>query len=385
MCAADVDGDRVVHALHVNFVQDPMRRTGHALLEAWPTLGDVAEAVARAGAKVTVLQSAHKDMVVERNGVTFRFVAEPGPGRRNCSGYFPWRIAQRAHALRPDIIHVNGTGFPFHTRALCRLGKPLLLQDHAGMPRRRLRRRLQRWGLSKVDGVAFTALEQANPFLEAQVIGSATRIFVIPESSTRFVPGNQREARAATGMTGDPALLWVGRLNEGKDPLTLLDAVALAIPQLPGLQMWCCFHDAPLLGHVKARLAQEPELARRVHLLGAVSHEIVELLCRATDFFVLSSHHEGSGYALLEALACGAVPVVSDIPPFRALAGPIGALVPPGDAAGFAEAIVRLAARPRDQLRAQSAAHFQDNLSFAEVGHKLVAAYRTLMEARVQS
>ena len=53
----------------------------------------------------------------------------------------------------------------------------------------------------------------------------------------------------------------------------------------------------------------------------------------AADLFVVGSHHEGSGYALMEACACGAVPVVSDIPTFRLLAGGAGALWPPGDAA----------------------------------------------------
>ena len=42
---------------------------------------------------------------------------------------------------------------------------------------------------------------------------------------------------------------------------------------------------------------------------------------QAADLFVLGSHREGSGYSLIEALACGLPPVVTDIHAFRTLTG----------------------------------------------------------------
>ena len=371
-----------MRVLHASCVRDPRSRTGAELLDAWPTLGDVAAAVRAAGAEVTVLQAAHADGEHERDGVRYRFVAEPKlPGRRWATGVFPWRLARAAAALRPDVIHLNGLDFPVHARALCAVA-PVLAQDHASVPPRRLAA-LHRWGLARVAGVAFTSREQAEPFFRAGVLRPGTPVFAIPESSTRFAPGDVAAARAATGVHGDPALLWVGRLNDNKDPLTILDAVSRALPRLPGARLWCCFHEAPLLDRFRARLAAEPALAACVHLLGAVPHERIELLCRAADLFVLASRHEAAGYALLEALACGAAPVVSDIPPFRALTGggTVGALAPPGDAAAFADALVALAAEPRDALRARTIAHFRRELSFEVLGARLIAAYETLAAA----
>jgi len=101
-------------------------------------------------------------------------------------------------------------------------------------------------------------------------------------------------------------VLWVGHLTTGKDPLAVLDGVARAAAQLPGLQLWCAFGSAPLLDEVRRRIEHDPRLRGRVHLLGKVAHTHVETLMRATDAFVSGSHSEGSGYALLEALACGA-------------------------------------------------------------------------------
>jgi len=150
------------------------------------------------------------------------------------------------------------------------------------------------------------------------------------------------------------------------------------------LQLWCFFHEQPLLAAVEARLARSPGLAAHVHLIGRVPHERIELLARAADFFLAASLSEGSGYALIEAIACGATPIVSDIPSFRGLTdeGRIGALVPTGDAQGFACALISLAGESRDGLRQAAADHFARKLSFDAIGKALCAAYRTLLDDR---
>jgi glycosyltransferase involved in cell wall biosynthesis len=103
---------------------------------------------------------------------------------------------------------------------------------------------------------------------------------------------------------------------------------------------------------------------------------------RASDLFVLGSHREGSGYSLIEALACGLPPVVTDIASFRTLTGggKVGWLWPCGDARGLATALVSIAAQPRMQARTAVRAHFDAELSFEAVGRKLAAAYRHLRE-----
>ena len=54
---------------------------------------------------------------------------------------------------------------------------------------------------------------------------------------------------------------------------------------------------------------------------------------RAADLFVLGSHREGGSSALVEAMATGRTPVVTDIPSSRALTGngAVGELWPCGD------------------------------------------------------
>ena len=115
----------------------------------------------------------------------------------------------------------------------------------------------------------------------------------------------------------------------------MFEAVAEASETLPLLQLFCCFGKAPLLAEVERCIAADRRLRDRVHLLGKVAHARIELLMQGADLFVLGSHHEGSGCSLIEALACGLSPLVTDIPSYRALTGEgrVGKLWPCGQPA----------------------------------------------------
>lgn len=364
---------------HVNCVIDAEDRDPEALLDAWSTLREVAAATARAGAEVTVLQASRVRAEFRRDGVLYRFVPEPRLGGSR-SGILPGRLADAVHRAAPDAVHFNGLDFPLHVRAICALGAPVLLQDHkCGAGGRRAP--FRRWGHARVAGAAFTGgVQAAAPFLASGELPRGIPIFDIPESSSHFTPGSRDEARRETGVFGDPALLWVGHLDSNKDPLTILRAVQIAREQLPALQLWCVFVGAALLDEVEALLRSDPALGACVHLLGRVAHERIQNLCRACDFLVSGSRWEGSGYALIEALACGLPTIASDIPPFRALTGEasIGDLVAIGDVRGFADAIVRQAMAPVGAQRQRVRTHFERCLSFEMVGAKLVAAYSAL-------
>jgi glycosyltransferase involved in cell wall biosynthesis len=178
--------------------------------------------------------------------------------------------------------------------------------------------------------------------------------------------------------------VWVGHLNENKDPLSVMDGVSLAVARLPGLRLWCYFGSAPLLSAVRRRIARDPKLSGRVHLMGSVPHEQIQTVMRAADLFVLGSHREGSGYALLEAMACGVAPVVSDIPAFRSLTAgaTAGALWPRGDARRLAHALVSCWLSAAEDRRAVVRAHFERELSIEAIGRKLVAVYHDMLDRR---
>jgi glycosyltransferase involved in cell wall biosynthesis len=371
------------HVVQISFFSDPEGRSPARLLDAWPTLVDVAEAACRSGIRVSVVQASSHSERLARQGVRYYFLPF-GDGQRAV----PENAAfgELLGSLAPDVFHVHGLGFPRDVLSLAALapGVPIILQDHANRPPRIWRRALWRRGMSVAAGVTFCALEQAHPFADAGLVHAQTQLYEIPESTSRFAPADQDEARRMTDLKGDPAVLWVGHLNANKDPLTVLEGVSAAARELPRLQLFCCFGAAPLLRDVQNRIATDPDLRDRVHLLGRVPHERIEQLMRAADLFVLGSHREGSGYSLIEALACGLPPVVTDIPSFRSLtgAGAVGTLWPCGDPHALCDALRSVAARADAKMRAAVRTHFDVELSLDSLGLKLAAMYEDVLERR---
>lgn len=367
--------------LQINPFVDPQGRPLDALLDAWWTLRHGALAVHDAGAEVRVLQASRHRDEVQRDGVPYLGLPLLTPQGRATPD-----LVALLRDWRPDVLHLHGLGFHDEARELVALmpGRPLLLQDHAARAPSRpgLWWRWRR-GLAPARGLIFHAADQARPFLRRRLVARHTRIYEVPEASSDFQPRLRDAARRLTGVAGTPALLWVGHLDANKDPLTVLDGVAQASEQRPGLQLWMCFGEAPLLPGVRERL-RDPRLAGRVHLLGRVPHAQVELLMAAADLLVQGSHREGSGYSVIEALACGLPPVVTDIPSFRSLLGELpahqaAALWPAGDARGLAAALVRLSAQPPQ--RAEVRARFDAHCSLPALGRRLMAAYTGALAA----
>jgi len=364
-----------LRAVQVSFHADRERRDGVSLLGAWPTLSAVAAGAANADVDVTVVQTAHADETLSRNGVAFRFVDDSHPRRM--------RLADQIALLAPDVVHVHGF---HHARAVRTLTRavphtPVLVQDHGGVEPHGWRRAAWRWAFGSVNGAAFTTREQAAPWIECGVLRPDVPVFDVLEGSSSFVPGDRAHARRVTGLFGDPCLLWTSRLDTNKDPLMMLEAVEQAIPRLPNLRLWCCHGDAPMLDAVRDRIANCEPLRERVTLLGTWPHEEMEQFYRAADLYVQTSHREGSGFSLLEAMSCGATPIATDIPAARSIVGDAGSLTPVGDAGAMSDAIVAWAGRDRPELRSATRARFESSLTFDAIGRQLRVAYESLVSA----
>ena len=364
-----------------------------AQLDRYDTLTGWGEALLAAGAaEVTTLQRFSRNVDLERGGVRYRFRADgggprPGPWTR------PRGLSSAARESRSNLVHANGLVFPgllWQLRRAMPASVPMVVQHHAGGPppaggmRSALRRAVWRLGLAGADAFFFTAEEQARPWREARVIRPAQEVHAIPESSRspRRVP--RQEARERSGVAGQPALLWVGRLSPQKDPLTVLEGFARVSDALPAARLTFVYQDDRLLPELRARVAADARLGERVRLASPVPPDAVPYFLCAADVFVLGSPDEGSGYALIEALACGLVPVVTDIPSFRALTsgGRLGALWAPGDAGALARSLVAVAGRPIEPQRDAVIRHFEAELSWAAVGRRAMALYRQVLEAR---
>ena len=244
-----------LHVAQLNFPPAPDGIGIEALLERWPSLADIAEVVAGAGIRVSVLQAASRAEHLRRNGIDYWSV---DIGEAHSAGEKARRFTSLLAGMDVGLLHAHGLGFVEEATAIAARispAAPIVFQDHADRPPRWWRRARHRRRFAMASGIAFTSLDQAQPFVAANLFAPSTRLFAIPESSSRFTVGDRDRARAESGLDGDPCVVWVGRLTRGKDPMTVLEGVALAAARLPNLQLWCAF------GAVGAVPEEQPVIA----------------------------------------------------------------------------------------------------------------------------
>jgi glycosyltransferase involved in cell wall biosynthesis len=376
---------RIVQA---NAVYDPAFRGPDALLDAYHTLTEWSSAMASAGATVAVVQRFAADTRVERDGVAYQFTADREPPWLSTAAA-PSSFVRAVAAACPDVVHVNGLIFPAVIAAIRKELGPnvtIVAQHHGGeFPIRgsgifgAFNRMKWRGGLASADALSFTAAGQAEPWRTAGIL-SSQRILEIVEASTTLRTVSRERASSLLGFSGRPLILWVGRLTTNKDPLTVLDGLEHALLRLPDAHVVMVFGDDTLVEPVDLRIRSSSVLQPRVTLAGRVAREELPNYYAAADVFVSGSHSEGSGYALIEAMAAGVVPVVTDIPSFRVIAGDEGARWPPGDAAAFTEALLKVCDSDLEAARVRVKAHFDRVLSWPAIAERTVSEYRSLVE-----
>ncbi|PQZ59101.1 hypothetical protein CQ040_07700 [Microbacterium sp. MYb54] len=167
------------------------------------------------------------------------------------------------------------------------------------------------------------------------------------------------DMREALGLdNGVTCILSVRRHESLYDVATLVRAFALAAP---------VSHDTVLLIGGEGRLTpmlrelvDEAGLADRVRFLAELRGEQLAALYRTADVYVSTSTVDGSSISLLEAMASGAVPLVTDIAGNRQwVPSDVGLRFPVGDHEALARALVELAA---DASRRRRLAHTAQQL-----------------------
>ena len=352
------------------------------------------QAVADLGHKVDVVIAFPTNHAVAEHGVRYHFVRSGvllhalsrHVGHRTDRGPATLEPALRAlqtiRALQPDLIHFHGTNLYLnHFLLLATLGRkrpPIVVHYHGGFPSpNRLVRRVQRFNLRRAARFLFTTKAHAQPFIDAGLIDQPQRVVAFMETSSAFRMHTRAAARRHTGMTGDPVCLWAGRLDPLKDPMTALRGFEQICAARPQAHLYLYYLTDALLPDLQRYVATRPRLQQQVHFRGRAPFEQMERIYNSADFLLQASHREFSGCAVLEAMACGVIPAVTDIPSFRAMtdAGRHGILFPPGDAEALARGVLAV---PSEEIAAQSRqvrAWFEHAFSFPALARQLDTLY----------
>lgn len=192
----------------------------------------------------------------------------------------------------------------------------------------------------------FTVSETSRNLLAKRFGIPPGRLAVVPEApDPTFFPRHEQEVAAELEALevdrSEGFLLYAGGISPHKSIETLLDAYSIlhgSRTRLPRLIVVGDLDGDPFLSAgpaVKRRVA-DLRLEGRVLLTGFVPDEALACLYTAATAVVVPSLAEGFGLPAVEAAACGAPAVLSDIPAHRETLGDAALYFEPGDTQALA-------------------------------------------------
>lgn len=285
---------------------------------------------------------------------------------------------------KPDIVLVQGMQFPLQVLMLrIALGKKtrIIVKHHADAVPGILKTYCWKLAGHFIDRYLFSSLGNAAPWIQAGIISGADKVEEIPATYTDFKRTGKYTARQQLGLDNGLHYIWVGRLDANKDPLTLLNAFALFCAAHPEVKLHVFYKEDELLSSVLTRIAESKQLRGSVLLHGTVPHHLLPLWYSAADFYISTSHSEAGSAALLEAMACGCIPVTSSIPSARKVSqeGEYAFHFAPGDAAAMHTALESALLVNRELFADAVELHFQKYFSLSAIAKQLYRLCSSLL------
>jgi glycogen(starch) synthase len=269
--------------------------------------------------------------------------------------YQLWSKLAEVHAKQPvDVVEACESGL-FWRRLMARVpptvvrgyGSPKSAKRATGAPvscGERITRRMELGAMRRVQAVTAVSRFQANE-IGGEMKRPAAMIPVVPNPVSPLMMDALAMDAAPADEIARPRVLYTGRIEDRKGTLPFLESVSLVRMGCPNVEYLIAggrhvsVDDAAL-----ERVLAKDDRRSHVRLLGHVPWLELSHLNRGATVFAMPSLYEPFGISCLEAMAFG-LPVVAttaggllDI----VKNGVTGILVPPGDAAALADAILTL-------------------------------------------
>jgi glycosyltransferase involved in cell wall biosynthesis len=329
-------------------------------------------------ASVTLIKHLAYEGAYQRNEIHYRFF-------RGCNSF--WKIPLTTHRFlrkeKPDIVLVQGFIYPLQVIALrLAVGSncKIILQHRADVPFRR-KRIFQQWTDKFVNAYFFTAIEQADEWTNAGVIKDKGKSFEIPAATTVFSKKDKFFCRGKLGIVNEQVFLWAGRLNANKDPVTVLVAFEKYISSGRNAKLYMIYQEDDMLKEVTERINASAQLKNNVILIGKVVYEEMEIWYSAADYIISASHREGGSYVLMEAMACGCVPIVTTIPASMKMIekGRVGLYFEAGSSDDLYRVLLSLKPEDHETRSAFAAFFFKSEMSAEAIARKMLTVFGNLL------
>ena len=263
------------------------------------------------------------------------------------------RIRKLVEEISPDIIHSHSLWYPGYLGVyvssypfvITVLNGDILWKKDDIDTYAKLR---TKWAIKKADLVSGESRELIDACIKHGADKKkvyVTRGWGVDLTTFNF-NGNKMEIRQKLNLPVKPKIVLSPR-NTGW--FYNLDRIVKAIPVVVSKVKDVCFvfiwhGDNPEKENELLSLASEMKVKNHIKIIGFVSYDEVALYHKASDVMVSVSQYDSGPVALLEAMACGDVPVISDLPSVREWIkdGWNGLLVDPNNVDQVADSIIAL-------------------------------------------
>ena len=378
---------------------------GHGGLERH--VGSLKRHLERAGCELRVFTSPPQKPLTEPRDESYVFVpyrALPWPQRmgfvvldRN-TNYLIWSLRAARELLstfEPDIVQADaGAGFGY--AFLRKEGSaPLVLHPHG----------MEEFKTEPVKRAAYLPLRSATRYAArhaARVIApdasmvddveehlgvESEKIVVVPNAIDLEEIDRRREplSKSLDELGIDDThtvLLSVGRLEDNKGFVDLVNALADVVDEMPAKWRWVLVGDGPARPRID-NAVRARGIGNQALLAGSVSEAVLHALYERADLFVHPTLYEGSSMVTLEAMAHRTPVIATRVGgiPDKVVDGISGLLVAPGDVEALGRSIAA-AVSERDMLNAwgvEGRRIVEEAFSWAKRNAEILALYESLV------
>jgi len=245
---------------------------------------------------------------------------------------------------------------------------------------RRARRRLP--VMARSASMIITPTESVKRDVSERLKVDPEKIVVTPEAPRRgfrrIALESAAEIKRRLGIE-DEFLLFVGTIEPRKNLLTLVRAFEQILRQTSHRPQLVVVGAEGWLTDELFAFIKESAISDRLRLTGYLEDDDLRALYSSCTLFVYPSIYEGFGLPPLEAMACGAPVIASNIATFRETLESAAQLIEPNDAEALARSIVELLEN-EDRRRTLSAAGQQHagKFSWEKTARLTLEVYRKI-------
>ena len=300
-------------------------------------------------------------------GQNFRTVLEPS---RNYSVREQFHIPWVLHRERPDVFHAPHYVLPpaVRCRSIVTIHDCIHLMFPQYLPNRAasLYAKASMWSAARRSRKILTVSEASKRDIIRFLNVPADKVVVVYnaiDERFRVAPSDEAIARVRERYQLDHRfVLYVGNIKPHKNLVRLVEAFdRLRARGFDDLTLLIIGDEISKLPALR-RAVHSHKLHKHVRFLGYLPDDTLAVLYRLADVFVFPSLYEGFGLPPLEAMACGAPVVTSNVSSLPEVTGDAAVLVDPYDAASIADGVAKVLTDPalRDEMRVKGVARARE-------------------------